>query len=147
MRNCLIHPKLVARPDVAPKCCASGAVDQPHDRIAINRSRHRLTKLEISKPSLLARDSVQLFCAEIVEIENQEVVFQTGTKIHELRACTSALSIQQSEILSAEPADHIGFTRFKAHDLRVLSSGKNKDQLVQVRQAMVFVISFPVIRV
>src|SRR3989442_14601397 len=83
----------------------------------------------------------------MVEVEDQEVVFQAGAEVHKLRAGTGAFSGQQGEILRAEPAYDVGFTGFKAHYLRVFAADEKKNQLIQIWQAMAVMIDFPVIRV
>src|SRR5919108_1007330 len=103
MRDRPVDPKLVSRTYIAPECSAPGAVHQPHDRVAVDSRRYRLSKLQISEPCLLARNRIQLLRAQIVEIEDQEVIFQAGAEIHELRAASGLLSRQQAVIFGAQP--------------------------------------------
>src|SRR4029077_18064849 len=147
MGNRLVDPKLVARTYVAPKRRASRTIYKAHYRIAVNGRRYGLAKLQVPKPGLFTRDGVQFLRAQIVEVEDQEVVFQAGAEVHQLRAGTRALSCQQGEVLRAEPAYDVGFSRFKAQYLCVFAADEKKNQLIQIWQSVVVMIDFPVIRV
>src|SRR4029077_5880619 len=53
----------------------------------------------------------------------------------------------QVVILRAEPADNVGLTRLEAHHLRVLGTNEEEHEFVEVRQPLVLLINFPVIRI
>src|SRR4029077_646913 len=114
--------ELITGPHITPQSRAPRPIDQAHDGLAVNRCRDRLTEFQIAKPSLLARDFVELLPAEVVHVEYQEVVFQAGANIRQLRTDAGFLTRKQVVILRAEPADDVGLTRLEAHHLRVLSA-------------------------
>ncbi len=86
MRDGCVDPEFIARPDIAPQGCSARPIDQAHDGLAIHCCRDRLTKFQVAKPGLFAGNFVEFLAAEVVQIEQQEVIFEAGTHIRELRA-------------------------------------------------------------
>src|SRR6266481_2492543 len=147
MRDGLIDPELVAGPNIAPQSRAAGSVDQAHNGLTVDRCGDGLTKLQIAKPSLLAGNFVELLPLKVVQIEQQEVVFQAGPHIRELRPGAGFLTRKQVVVLRAEAADDVGLTRLEAHHLRVFGTYEQEYEFVQVRQPLVLLVNFPVIRI
>src|SRR4029077_13792003 len=87
----------------------------------------------------------QLLRLEVIQVEQQEVIFQAGSHVRELRSGAGFLSRKQVVVLRAEPADDVGLTRLEAHYLRVFGTDEQEYEFVQVRQALVLLVNFPVI--
>src|SRR6266446_8937039 len=147
MRDGLIDPELITGPHITPQGRAAGSVDQAHDGLAINRCRDRLTELQIAKPSLLAGNFIELLPTEVVQVEYQEVVFQAGPYIRQLRSDAGFLTRKQVVVLRAEPADNVGLPRLESHHLRILRAHEQEYEFVQVWQPLVLLVDFPVIRI
>ena len=86
MRKGLVHPQLVARPHVAPQRCSSRAIDQADDGVTVSRRRNRLPAFQLTEPQLFFGNIIQLLRSQVIQVENQKVVFQTGPEIGELPA-------------------------------------------------------------
>src|SRR5258708_40112741 len=122
MRDSLIDPEPVTGPHITPQSRAPRYIDQAHDGFAVDRCRNRLTEFQISKPRLLTGNFVELLPTEVVQVEQQGVVFQAGPHIRQLRTDAAFLTPEQVVILRAWLADDIGLTCLEAQLLRVLGS-------------------------
>src|SRR5262249_2246213 len=119
MRNRLVNPHPVAGSNISPEWCAARSKDKLHDRIAINPRRHCLPKLHVLEPCLLACNGIQLLARQIVQVEQEEVVFKTRAEIRDLRSSLRLLFREQGEILGTQTIDDIRLARLKTHYLRV----------------------------
>src|SRR5262249_18226323 len=78
MGNCRIDPQLVSRRDLVPERSRAALIHQTNDGFAIDGRGDGLPKFIPAEPYLFAPDLRQLFCAQVVEIEEEEVVFEAG---------------------------------------------------------------------
>src|SRR6202140_3903137 len=147
MRDGLIDPELITGPHIPPQGRAPGSVDQAHDRLAVDRRRDGLTELQIAKPGLLAGNFTELLPTEVVQVEQQEVIFQAGPYIRQLRTDAGFLTRKQVVVLRTEPADDVGLTRLEAHHLRVLRAHEQEYEFVEVWQPLILLVNFPVVRI
>src|SRR5258708_8245986 len=145
MRDGLIDPEPVTGPHITPQSRAPRPIDQAHNGLAIDRCRDSLTEFQITKPSLLAGNFAELLPIEIVQVKQQEVVFQAGPHIRELRTDAGFLTREQVVVLRAETADDVGLPRLEAHHLRILGTNEEEYEFVQVWQPLVLLVHFPVI--
>src|SRR6267378_1923028 len=147
MRAGLIDPELIGGPYISPQGRATGSVDQAHDGLAVDHPRDGLTELQIAKPGLLAGNFIEPLPTEVVEVEYQKVVFQAGPYIRQLRTDAGFLTRKQVVVLRAKPADNVGLPRLESHHLRVLRAHEQEYEFVEVRQPLVLLVNFPVIRI
>src|ERR1700686_4733572 len=132
MWDCLVAPALTTGPEIPPQGRAAGSVDQAHDGLAVDRRRDGLTELQIAKPGLLASNFIELLPTEVVQVEQEEVIFQAGPYIRELGTDAGLFARKQVVVLRAEPADDVGLTRLEAHHLRVLRAHEQEYEFVGV---------------
>src|SRR6185437_39751 len=147
MRDGLIHPQLVARANVAPQRGSSGSIDQANDGIAVDCCRSSLAKLEIAKPRLFARNFAHLPGIDVIQVEYEKVVFQAGSEIGKLPSAARLFFCQQRIIFRTEAADHVSLSGLEPHDLLVLAADKQKDEFIEIRQALVVAIRLPIVRI
>ncbi len=77
MRDRCIHPTTIPRRDRAPKCGAAALIDEANDGVAIDGRGHGLPKFHIAKPFLFSREIRGRLFAEVVQVEEEEIVFET----------------------------------------------------------------------
>jgi len=66
----LVSPQLVSRAHISPERRAARSVNKVYDRVAIDRRRHGLAKLEILEPDLLLGDAIQFLPRQVILIED-----------------------------------------------------------------------------
>ena len=81
MRDRRIHPTTISWRDRAPERGAAALIDEANDGIAIDGGRDGLAKSHVAKPFLFSREIGGGFFAEVVQVEEEEVVFEAGAGI------------------------------------------------------------------
>ena len=84
MRDILIDPEFVSGTNVSPQSGAARSEDKTHDRVTIEGGRNCLAEFQIAKPDLLAGNLAEFFPAQVVQVEHQEVVFETWSHVRQL---------------------------------------------------------------
>src|ERR1051326_7805867 len=143
-RNSGVEPLLVAGAHMRSQGHSAVMVDQAHDRSAINCGGDGLTEAHVAEPLLLARDLREAI-NPVVEDEHQEVVFEARACVVEFEMAGRLLRFGGNEIISAEAADKLRFSRLKANHLRILRWYHHENQFVEIRKALALAISFPVV--
>src|SRR5487761_1220965 len=86
MRKRPIDPQLVPRRHLAPERRGTAVIYEPNDALAVDGGRHGLAETYVAKPGLLLRDLRQILRGQIVQVEEQEVVFEPGPQVVQMVA-------------------------------------------------------------
>src|SRR5271169_672940 len=140
-----IRPTAVSLRDRAPKCRAASSIDKANDSITIDGGGYGLAKFHIAKPFLFLREVGGGFFAEIVQVEEDEVVFEAGAGIG--HGVAALLASEDGEIFSTEASDDVCFARLKAENLGVGAGDEEKNEFIEIGETISFHVRFPVIGV
>src|SRR5271156_2510281 len=95
-----VDPAAVSGCDRPPERGAAALIDEADDGVAIDRCGDGLTKFHIAKPFLFARPIGRGFFAEVIQVEEEKVVFETWTGIG--HGVASLLASEGGEIFRAK---------------------------------------------
>ena len=141
----LVEPQFISRRYLIPDRRGAPAINQAHDSFAINCRRNGLPEAQILKPGLFPGDFRQNLSHQIVQIEEQEIVFEARAQIVEMITLLRLLFLQHREIVRAEAAEHVRIAGLKADYLRVLAGNKQKHDFVEIGQLGPGAICLPII--
>src|ERR1700684_3530811 len=99
MRDGGVHPAAISGRDRAPKRGAAALIDEADDGIAIDGCGYGLAKFHVAKPFLFASLIGRGFFAEVIQVEEEEVIFEARAGIG--HGVAALLASEDGEILGA----------------------------------------------
>src|ERR1700675_3166231 len=146
-RKRVVHPQLVSGCDLTPQRSCAAVVHEANDSGAIHGGGNGLAEANVLKPELFPGNFRQAFGSEIVQIEEEKIVFETGAEIMEAIAFCRLLFFEDGKILRAETAENVGVPGLKTDHLRVFAGNNQEVKLVEIGEPASGTIFLPVIRV
>src|SRR5579864_2787014 len=126
-----IQPAAIPRRNRTPKSGAPALVDEANNGVAIDGGGHRLSEFHVAEPFLFSRETRRRLFAEVVQVEEEKVIFEAGASVgHGVRAL---LASEYREIFCAKAGDQVCLARLKAQNLRVCAWDEEKNKLVEIR--------------
>src|SRR5580658_635418 len=123
-----VDPAAIAGRDRAPERGAAALIDEANDGVAIDGRRDGLAKFHIATPFLFAGEVRGGSFAEVVQVEEEEVVFETRTGIG--HGVATLLARKDGEVFRAQAGNEVCFARLEAQDLGVGTGDEEKDEFI-----------------
>src|SRR6185437_14415376 len=105
-----------------------------------------LTKANIAEPFLPARH-LGIFAGVIIQVEHQEVVFQSRSRIVKLEVARLLLGFKSCKIVSAQAADNLRVSRLKSNYLCILVGNNQEGHPIKIRKLLSLAVHLPVVRI
>jgi len=120
-------------------------IDEANDGFAIDGGGDGLAKSYVAKPFLFSGEIGGRFFAEVVEVEEEEVVFEAGACIgHRVAA---RLATEDREVFGAEAGEDVRLAGLKAKNLGVRARDEKKNKFVEIGETVSFCVGFPIVRI
>src|SRR5437899_66388 len=140
-----VAPTFVAGGDQTPYRGAATLIDEADDGLAISGGGNCLAKLYFTEPFLFAMQIGGGFLAEVTQVEEEKIVFETRPGVGDF--VPILLAGEHGKVFGAELANQIGFAGLEFEDLSIGVGDEEEDQFVEIREAVALGVRFPVVRV
>src|SRR5580658_901618 len=104
MCDVFVQPQFISGRYLIPDWRRAAAIDQAYDSFAVNCRGNGLAEAQILKPGLLLDNFRRDIRARVVQVEEQEIVFEACAQIVEVIALLRLLFLEYREIFGAEAA-------------------------------------------
>jgi len=121
--------------------------DETYDPFAIDRQRNRLPERQLAKPHLFSSNRRRPFLRQVVLVEEQEGVVESGAAVDQLIVAAALISQEDVEIRGAQPRRDIGLARLESHGLRIFARHEHEHERIEIRQVIPCAVRFPIVRV